>query len=327
MMNLRPFLFFNLSDTQKLSLIERLLQNESVVVDYELIEKTFETIENAAVEGISDAIKQARDDLIEYINRKFDPETTDMAWVLNVKVRAWEDVRKTMREAIGASFVAGRSQFRREATGAAELRIRMTPREAAKFLDEKMFWITGVMRDTLTRKAQSVLAAALENGESKEQTMEKLEELFAPYVGAEVAGEVVSPARLETIVRTNITDAYNQGRLQEMEDPDIADFIEGVRYSAVIDTRTTEICNLLHDKVFEKGSTAVHRLTPPNHYNCRSVIVPVTIGEDIDESERIDNETINRALGMVKTSFGGDSAELSQLVEGETESDQNSDSQ
>ena len=154
---------------------------------------------------------------------------------------------------------------------------------------------------------------AIKSGEPLSATMLKLKELFAPYVGDVVDEKVVTPARLETIVRTNITEAYNQGRLAQLHAPDMKEFIQGVRYSAILDSRTTEICKFLHNKVFEEGQAQFDRIAPPNHFNCRYVIVPVLIDEDVDEFSNA--ETIKQATGLVKAGFGGDVAELAQFKE------------
>lgn len=314
-MNLRPFTMFALTTEQKARLAEALLAKAAATVDYDAIAKTFATLEDDALTNISNAIAAARDGLVEYVGKGFNSNETDMDWVSRLKVRSWAPVRSAFREAAGAAFASGRGDFRREATGSAELRVSVTPRDAARYMDQKMFWISGVLQDTLTRKAQTILANAIKTGEANESVMKKLRDLFAPYVGQVVDEEVVRPARLETIVRTNITDAYNQGRLTAINDPEMAPFIEGVRYSAVLDERTTEVCEYLHDKVFRQTDPDLDRVAPPNHFNCRSVLVPVIVGEEVPRYAG--KREVEKGLGMVKTGFGGNSTELQQLVEEE----------
>jgi hypothetical protein len=73
------------------------------------------------------------------------------------------------------------------------------------------------------------------------EARDRLYELLAPYVGGEVAGEVVTPWRLETIVRTNVNDGYNRGRLAQMKDPALKGLIHGYEFVAIMDERTTDI--------------------------------------------------------------------------------------
>ena len=115
-----------------------------------------------------------------------------------------------------------------------------SPIEALRWLDDKAFWITGVTGDKVLNDAKQVLIQGLKTGKGAREMVDALAELFEPYVGKVpgVRAEVVDPYRLETIARTNATDAYNHGRLTEMLDPEVAAGLVGIRYSAVMDERT-----------------------------------------------------------------------------------------
>jgi uncharacterized protein with gpF-like domain len=52
--------------------------------------------------------------------------------------------------------------------------------------------------------------------------------------------------------------------------------VVALRYSAILDDRTTEICQELDDCVWHTDSDNWDKLRPPNHYNCRSLLVPIT---------------------------------------------------
>jgi len=56
--------------------------------------------------------------------------------------------------------------------------------------------------------------------------------------------------------------------------------IKFVRYTAVLDGATTDICRELNNQIFPIGSGP----RPPQHYNCRSFIVPVA---DVDMFENV----------------------------------------
>src|SRR5258708_38619384 len=123
----------------------------------------------------------------------------------------------------------------------------------------------------------------MKSGTPVGEVVRQLEGASEPYLGGPGhLADAASPSRLETLARTNITDAYNQGRLSMAKDPDVVDLLAGMRYSTVLDDRTTEICQFLNDKVFEMDDPALEQLAPPNHFNCRSVLVPVTKGEAAD---------------------------------------------
>lgn len=88
--------------------------------------------------------------------------------------------------------------------------------------------------------------------------------------------------RLNTIARTESTKAYNSGRITQYRNSSI---VEAVQYSAILDKRTTTLCKGLNGKIMEVNSSNVSLYMPPNHFNCRSVILPVTRYEDWRESD------------------------------------------
>ena len=110
-----------------------------------------------------------------------------------------------------------------------------------------------------------------------------LEELKSTDLISKVGGKF-KPAKLETLVRTNATMAYNQGRLAEMQDPDVKQSIPAYRYSAIMDDRTTDICQSADGRVWAADDEIWDVWTPPNHFNCRSVLLPVFVGEEYELS-------------------------------------------
>lgn len=105
--------------------------------------------------------------------------------------------------------------------------------------------------------------------ETDEGVIRALDELW-------VDDEEQAASYLDTLSRTNLFEAMNEARYAEFTDPEIDGFVVALRYSAVLDNRTTEICSALHDRVFKTGNDIWDDMRPPNHYNCRSVLIPIT---------------------------------------------------
>ncbi|HXK27213.1 MAG TPA: minor capsid protein [Candidatus Binatia bacterium] len=182
-----------------------------------------------------------------------------------------------------------------------------TPTAAVKWMREKPFWVTGVLNDRLTNEARGILVNALKTGEPLAVTVEKLAAAFEPYRGNPNVlkdGEPPSPHRLETIVRTNTTEAYNQGRISTFIRPDMMPFLDGIEYSAILDSRTTEVCRFLDGKIFRPESPDLAALLPPNHSNCRSIVVPRMVGgRIIDPKDFITPEQVGRAKSLADPKF------------------------
>ena len=89
--------------------------------------------------------------------------------------------------------------------------------------------------------------------------------------------------RLETIARTTTSTAVNEARLSEFKDLIDVGEIAAFQYSAILDNRTTELCRDLDGKIFKTDEAQYYN--PPNHYNCRSLLIPIFIEEKYEYSE------------------------------------------
>lgn len=97
-------------------------------------------------------------------------------------------------------------------------------------------------------------------------------------------------AYLNTLVRTNTFEALNEARFAEFTDPAVSEFVLAMEYAAVLDSSTTEICRELDGRVYRSDSPEWDEIRPPNHFNCRSVLIPVTT---IDEWSGQESEVSN----------------------------------
>jgi SPP1 gp7 family putative phage head morphogenesis protein len=95
--------------------------------------------------------------------------------------------------------------------------------------------------------------------------------------GRDAAGRRINVgARLETIYRTNVLGAYNDGRHEQMSEPVVKKFRPYWMYDAIMDSRTTSICKGRDGKVFAADDPWWNTNYPPLHYNCRSGVRALT---------------------------------------------------
>ena len=83
----------------------------------------------------------------------------------------------------------------------------------------------------------------------------------------------VSAERLETIFRTNVQTAYGAGRVEQLEDPDVLESRPFWRYSAIHDSRTSEICKACDGTVLPADHPWWASHQPPMHFRCRCTII------------------------------------------------------
>lgn len=161
-----------------------------------------------------------------------------------------------------------------------------------KFYNDRAFYITGVEEKYILDQSKNILLTGISKGWSNADMQGSLNDLFDKYLatGQLMDGELMMPSRIETIVRTNVTEAYNRGRLAMMNDPEISDAVPYIQWSSIIDERTSDYCSNMDEKVFRKGEIE----PPPAHFNCRSLLVPITSYE-VDRNPSAINLTTQAA--------------------------------
>ena len=81
----------------------------------------------------------------------------------------------------------------------------------------------------------------------------------------------------------------NKGRVAFFEQSNV---ISGYQYSAILDDRVTDICRSLHGKKFRKGNQPI----PPLHWQCRSVLIPITMFEEFTPTDKIGSRTVDQFI-------------------------------
>lgn len=174
----------------------------------------------------------------------------------------------------------------------------LTPaiREAARQARAEAFFITDVQNEQILSKAKQIIFQGIRRGDQN-WTEGQLRTLFEGYLktGEIKAGALGTTHRIETIARTQFTTAFNQGRKMYFEDPDVDDFVAAYEWSSVIDDATTDYCNEMDGRILKKDELNSIGW-PPAHFNCRSMVVPVTEGESFTFDEVPKN--VSRGTGF-----------------------------
>ncbi|WLR49584.1 minor capsid protein (plasmid) [Halobacillus litoralis] len=148
------------------------------------------------------------------------------------------------------------------------------PEEALSWYESYAIYLTMVFEQDVLNEVQGKVREYLEKGIN----VRDIPKLLAESEKL----EKFTKNRLNTIARTESTKAYNSGRVAEYHNSRI---VEAVQYSAILDNRTTTFCRGLNGKIMEKSSYLVALYQPPNHFNCRSLLVPITKYDEWEESD------------------------------------------
>lgn len=264
-------------------------------VDFQLLKRTFVKREQDAIESLITAtkpIKQRLMDQVAAIVGEKAPRALDPARVEQIEVPKSQKagINKALRKSLLETTKAAEADARQELPKA----MKTNPRLVAVGMDKDQvdkILSSLAMRATndLTRAVENAVRQELINGIRYDKTlkdiMQAIEEntdIVACLPVLDSAGRVVNiPARLETIARTNTAAAINESRQSLFSDPDLNGFVVAYEYSAILDDRVSDICESLDGRIQKDWGA----YTPPNHFNCRSVLIPVTEVDDWDGKE------------------------------------------
>jgi len=167
------------------------------------------------------------------------------------------------------------------------------PKMALRYFEQQAYRLTDTEKARILGGVKNILYGGLKYGKTNAQVKFELEEFFSKYtvlqkvrIGAETVIMPVDeiPGRLKTIIRTNYSDAYNQGRLGGFQDPTVKDMIKAYQYSAIMDKLTTPFCASMDTNIYKANDPIISSYNPPNHFNCRSMWVPILAGEEFNVS-------------------------------------------
>lgn len=157
--------------------------------------------------------------------------------------------------------------------------------QAAKYITVEAYATSAAIVGDLERAIVRVLMSAVRYDKTLPQTIAALRadtEIVGLLPKVDTLGRVINiPARLETIARTTVSTATNTARQAFFTSQENEKFVAAFEYSAILDDRTTDVCEALNGRIRKDWGT----LTPPNHFNCRALLVPVTIVDDWDGKE------------------------------------------
>ena len=211
------------------------------------------------------------------------------------------DIQRKVEDVLLENYRQGRADLRREVTGQAAFAtgdVNYEPEKAIEYLRTMALRMTSRLSEGATAAVRSQLILIIKNGLPDREAIARVRDALTPYIGA--AG---MPAdRIENLIRTNVTEAYNQGRLIEARQPEMRALVHGMEYQAILDEVTTPICRHLHKKQFRLEDPELDRFTPPNHYRCRSILVPVVLDLELNP---ISESDIAKAKEFAPGEFGG----------------------
>ena len=122
--------------------------------------------------------------------------------------------------------------------------------------------------------------------------------------GAQAPNVETSP-RLDAIFRTNVQRSYNAGRIEQYRQPDILATRPYWKFSAILDGRTSELCQACAGVIRPADDAWWETHQPPLHHRCRSTVIAMSkrAGEAVGVTEDPPEGEVPEGFGNVEREF------------------------
>lgn len=181
----------------------------------------------------------------------------------------------TLKEAWGFGLKHAKKEIAK-AKGSSSFAANLVLDEAAAeaFLNSRSFTLSGDTFAGIEKQASTILYNAIKSSWTLADTLTAFDDFTASN----------TLPHLATAIRTITFEAINEARYDFFSSPEMATYIEALEYSAIIDGKTTEICQELDGRTWAVDDAMWDKYTPPNHFNCRSLLIAVTVDDKWEPS-------------------------------------------
>lgn len=219
--------------------------------------------------------EEPRDAIDEYEQRVFDALIVAFFWG---QVDAWAKVRKAENKMRFADFDRHHIiavikntlkqhpeiliAFARRVVSEEEMfsTIFRPPQTALDFVRDYTVKLAHVESQAVLKSVTQAVEHTIQKGMSERDAEKYIQDKFQEF----------KEKRVKAIARTEATRAYNMGLIARS-----MNIVKGYRFSAVLDAKTTQICQERHGKFIPADDTVLLAYnTPPLHVNCRSSLIP-----------------------------------------------------
>lgn len=153
---------------------------------------------------------------------------------------------------------------------------------------------SGDIAGVLEAKVSKAVAEAMSRGMHVREGIKAIQKAF------DDAG--VTPTNsymVENVFRTQTAIAYNAGRWQANQAPEIQEILWGYEYAAVMDDRTRPAHAALDGTRLPKDDPRWQQIWPPNGYGCRCSTIEIYIGDREAKPTRLPTVTKDDAGNVV----------------------------
>lgn len=275
-------------------------------VNFAQIENGLNERETKTIAGIRDILKKQRDKLTAFVQMKMvKGELTTQLISSGIDLKFLGDLKKAINELYVSEYKSGLKDARGELPKrfiSGKQGIAMPPEKALSYFAAKTDFDVKGIKEPLARATHGILLNAIRSGEAVPETIQRIQNIYKPYIEDRSIiqdKKQLTSYRVEAIVRTAQSEAYNYGRRAIGEDPEVKDFVVGYQFSEIIDDRTVEVSLKADGMRIPIDHPSIDLLTYPLHWNDRGMFVFIT--SDVKPIEFSSEGAIAELAAMVRS--------------------------
>lgn len=245
------------------------------------IASDFQDMEMIHTMAIANIFKLSINRIIDDIKRKMIIEKKKFSAINGLNLMYQDKIKRAILDCMKDAYKRGKISATKKKKNAIIDTWGLDDKDVIEWLESSSVYFLSAETDELLKRIKGILIESIRAGNSTRDALAMIDEdLRSAGYDVDLIGEV-SQGRIERLVRTIEAKAYNEARAQQYKEDN--DLIAAFQYSAVMDERTSELCEALDGKVFSTAELDYYN--PPNHFNCRSIIVPIVVGEKYEMSK------------------------------------------
>lgn len=247
-------------------------------VNFKAIKAKLDDYDNSLKDQWTPILNKIFTDLFEQITNKKIVQSGNVDKIDSIKLKYLKELKQILKASFMGIYKDGQSQAQTEILKSNFAK----PILDDKFLDileSETFGFIGDWEYAVRKNVKTQLIAAIKDGKPLSSVIDILDN----------RGRELSEIALERYARTKHTEVLNKGRLEFFDQSGV---IAAYQYSAILDDVTSGICRSLNGKIFKAGTQPI----PPMHFNCRSLLVPITKYEAFKVSEKVGDTPIGEFI-------------------------------
>lgn len=244
-------------------------------VNFKQIKTKLDDYDNSIMADAQPIIKRIYNDLYDQLQKKKIIESKKVDKLDTIKLKYLKDLKQVLKYSFIQLYKDAQSQANSELEKG-RFAGPVVGDEFMDLLDQETFDYIGKFQYIILENTKQEIIAAIKDGKSLSSVIDILDN----------QGKDLSEVSLERYARTKHTEVMNKGRLELFSSSGV---VVAYQYSAILDDRTSDICRGLDGKIFKAGNEPV----PPLHFNCRSLLIPITKYEEWTEDEKVGRENID----------------------------------